>query len=56
MRRNFNHRTVLKYVVSTVYIASGIIMFAIFLSNATGWRGENARTIKAELKAMFNVK
>lgn len=24
-----------------------------FLSNATGWRGEDARRIKAELKAML---
>jgi len=34
--RKFNHQTVLKYVVSTVYVATGILMLAIFLSNATG--------------------
>jgi hypothetical protein len=38
--RKFNHQTVLKYVVSTVYIASGIIMFAIFLSNVTGIKAQ----------------
>jgi len=34
--RKFNHQTVLKYVVSTVYVATGILMLAMFLSNATG--------------------
>lgn len=27
-----------------------------FLSNATGWRGEDAKRIKAELKKMIGVK
>lgn len=27
-----------------------------FLSNATGWRGDTARRIKAELKAMAGIK
>ena len=27
-----------------------------FLSNSTGWRGEVARRIKAELKTMCNIK
>ncbi|AWY03911.1 hypothetical protein SEA_NEDARYA_94 [Gordonia phage Nedarya] len=30
--------------------AKGIVLY--FLSNARGWRGEDARRIKAELKAM----
>lgn len=32
--------------------ARGIIRY--FLSNATSWRGEKAREIKAELKGMIN--
>ncbi len=33
--------------------ASDIVRY--FLSNATSWRGETARAIKAELKAMLKV-
>jgi len=34
--------------------AESIILY--FLSNATGWRGEDAKRIKAELKAMIGLK
>ena len=33
--------------------ASSIINY--FLANATGWRGEDARRIKAELRGMLNA-
>ena len=33
MRRNFNHWTVLKLVVNTVYITSGLIMLSMFVNN-----------------------
>lgn len=32
----------------------GIVLY--FLSNATAWRGEKARAIKAELKGLLNGK
>lgn len=34
--------------------ARGIVLY--FLSNATTWKGEDARRIKAELKALAGVK
>ena len=34
------------------YADSGRSVVAYFLSNASSWRGENARRIKAELKSM----
>ena len=46
----------LKSVDDKYYADSAESVVLYFLSNATGWRGENARAIKAELKAMFNVK
>ena len=46
----------LKSVDDKYYTDSAKTVVLYFLSNATGWRGENARAIKAELKAMFNVK
>ncbi len=33
---------------------TGISIVEYFLSNATSWRGDKARQIKAELKAMCN--
>jgi len=40
--------------VSDNYIMdSGKSIVIYFLSNATGWRGETAKRIKAELKAMI---
>ena len=33
MNRKFSHEVVLKWVVSTIYIASGIIMLAMFVNN-----------------------
>lgn len=35
------------------YYDSGKDIVRYFLSNATGWRGEDAKRIKAELKAML---
>lgn len=35
---------------------SGESIVLYFLSNATGWRGDNARRIKAELKSMCNMR
>lgn len=35
---------------------SGVSIVLYFLSNATGWRGDDAKRIKAELKAMAGVK
>ena len=34
------------------YLDSGRSVVLYFLSNASGWRGETARRIKAELKGM----
>jgi hypothetical protein len=34
------------------YADSGRSIVAYFLSNASSWRGENARRIKAELKSL----
>lgn len=34
---------------------SGKSVVRYFLANATGWRGENARRIKAELKRMLGA-
>jgi len=46
----------LKSVNDKYYTDSAKSVVLYFLSNAKGWRGENARSIKAELKDMFNVK
>lgn len=35
---------------------SGRSVVAYFLSNATSWRGETAKRVKAELKAMLKKK
>lgn len=35
------------------FLDSARSVVAYFLSNASGWRGDNARRIKAELKAML---
>lgn len=34
--------------------AKSVVLY--FLSNATSWRGETAKRVKAELKAMANIK
>jgi len=44
----------LKSVDDKYYADSAESVVLYFLSNAKGWRGENARTIKAELKAIAN--
>ena len=38
------------------YMDSGRHIVMYFLSNATTWRGDTARRIKAELKALLNNK
>lgn len=40
-------------VTDPFYADSGESVVLYFLSNATSWRGEAARRIKAELKAML---
>jgi len=47
--RKFNHQTVLKYVVSTVYVATGIIMLAMFLSNATGISAKQLKSLEQSI-------
>ena len=42
----------LKSIDDKYYADSAESVVLYFLSNAKGWRGENARTIKAELKAI----
>ena len=37
------------------YLDSAKSVVLYFLSNATGWRGDNARRIKAELKSAAGV-
>ena len=44
----------LKSIDDKCYADSAESVVLYFLSNAKGWRGENARTIKAELKAIAN--
>lgn len=44
----------LKSIDDKYYADSAESVVLYFLSNAKGWRGENARTIKAELKAITN--
>ena len=34
VRRKFSHFEVFKVILNTVYIASGILMFSMFVSNA----------------------
>jgi hypothetical protein len=40
-------------ITDTYGLDSGIIVVSYFLSNASQWRGETARAIKAELKEML---
>jgi hypothetical protein len=35
---------------------SALSIVSYFLANASGWRGEDARRIKAELKSMAGIK
>ena len=44
----------LKSIDDKYYADSAESVVLYFLSNAKGWRGENARAIKAELKAIAN--
>lgn len=42
----------LTYITDNYYFDSGKIIVLYFLSNASTWKGETAKRIKAELKAM----
>lgn len=43
----------LDYIDTTYYQDNAESVVRYFLSNATTWRGEDARRVKAELKAML---
>lgn len=43
----------LEAITDNYYMDSGRSVVLYFLGNATSWRGETARTIKAELKALL---
>ena len=53
-RPYLNAMHTLKSIDDKYYADSAESVVLYFLSNAKGWRGENARTIKAELKAIAN--
>jgi hypothetical protein len=38
------------------YCDTGVSVVLYFLGNAQGWRGESAKRIKAELRAMADIK
>lgn len=42
-------------VTDKYYFDSGVSIVCGFLANANTWRGENAKRIKAELKAMLKA-
>ncbi len=42
----------LTYITDDYYFDSGKSVVLYFLCNASTWKGENAKAIKAELKAM----
>ncbi len=42
----------LTYITDSYYFDSGKTIVLYFLGNAQTWKGENAKRIKAELKAM----
>lgn len=46
----------LNSIKDNYYDDTGVSVVLYFLSNATGWRGDAAKRIKAELKAMAGVK
>lgn len=41
------------HVTDNFFLDSGASVVRYFLANATTWRGETARRVKAELKAMI---
>lgn len=47
--------TTLETVENSYYYDSGKSIVLYFLANANTWRGENARRIKTELKAMVKA-
>lgn len=53
-RPYLNAMHTLKSIDDKYYADSAESVVLYFLSNAKGWRGDNARTIKAELKAIAN--
>lgn len=46
----------LESIHDNYYFDSGDMIVRYFLSNASSWRGDKAREIKAELKAMLKNK
>jgi hypothetical protein len=42
----------LSRITDPYYLDSGLIVVLYFLSNASAWRGDKAKAIKAELKTM----
>lgn len=43
-------------ITDDYYLDSGVSIVSYFLCNANTWRGEVARRVKLELKAMVNLK
>jgi len=52
MSRKFSHEVVLKWVVSTIYIASGIIMLAMFVNNVKADVEVNGKTSATYIDCM----
>ncbi len=48
-----NAMLTLDSIEDTYYCDSADMIVRYFLSNATGWKGDDARRLKAELKAML---
>jgi len=48
-----NAMTTLGSIDDDYYMDSGRSIVSYFLANAQGWRGDDAKRIKAELKAML---
>ena len=45
----------LRKITDMYYADTAASIVSYFLVNATGWRGEDARRIKAELRGMLNA-
>jgi len=52
MSRKFSHEVVLKWVVSTIYIVSGIIMLAMFINNVKANVEVNSETSATYIDCM----
>jgi uncharacterized membrane protein (DUF485 family) len=44
----FTHVEIFKIILTAVYIASGLVMFGIFISNATNEFTKSNKTVKQE--------